>query len=169
MKSNWVRNFEKIVKPVVLVAVVIGLLFFGLSRESRAETFTEIGPLFASGEYSDGQALIIGERFDKYSIAVGYLTEQSINTRGQDGVFAMKPFSIEGMRNVNVYKKLNVGFGMAYFINTNRVLRYLPLLLPLLLLLLLLLLLPLLLLLLIVTGKPYIWIYCFIFLCPIRS
>lgn len=121
--TNWVRKLEAIIKPVYLVGLFILLILFAFAKEARAdEVSVELGATFLSGEYSEGQALILSERFGKYSVGVGYITEQYVTPRNSTRTFVMENVFIQGQRHVRLSDRFEFGLGVAYFNATNRAL-----------------------------------------------
>lgn len=120
--SNPTRKLEKIIKPVVLIAALLGLLTFGFCQETKADVRAEIGPAIASGEYTNGGVLRLSQDFGKFNIGLGYISEQDIEDRS-GRVFPTKPnLYLDVVRTVDIYKKWRGGVGVAFFNNTNRAL-----------------------------------------------
>jgi len=123
MKMNWTRKFESIVKPAYIVGAVLVLLMLGFCREAEADVAVEVGPTIASGEYTEGQALLFTEYFDnKYGLTLGYITDQVIEDRSETKFYARPNFFIQGNRYVGITERLYGGIGVAYFNSTNRAL-----------------------------------------------
>lgn len=120
--GNFIRRLEGKVKPWMLVAGLVGLLLLGFCKETRAETYVELGGTFASGESSDAAALVVGERFGNYTFSLGVMDKQSINTRTTQNIKTRQNGFFEAMRVTRPFSKLEVGLGGAYFMNTNRAL-----------------------------------------------
>ena len=121
-ESNLVRKFEKLVKPVLIIAAFMLLAFFGLSREAKADVSLELGATFLSGEYAQGQVLLLTEQFDRYSVGVGYITKQRVVDRSGTLYNIRENILIQAMRHIRITEKFNMGIGVAYFNGTNRAL-----------------------------------------------
>lgn len=122
-KKNWVRRLEAVVQPVYLVGLFILLMTLGFCKEGKTdEVSMEIGAAFLSGEYSEGQVLMFNERFDKYSIGVGFITDQEVTDRAEDTYFPQENIVLQGQRHVSLSDRFGLAFGAAYFNSTNRAL-----------------------------------------------
>lgn len=121
-ESNWVRKLEKAVKPIVIVGVFLALLMFGFCQEVKADVRLEVGPTFLSGEYAKGQVLILSEQFDRYSVGVGYISQQRVVDRSKTLYNLRENMYVFGTRHVRITSKFNLGLGVAYFNETNRAL-----------------------------------------------
>lgn len=122
-KSNWTRNFEKIVKPVFIISAFLLLLLWGLNQEARAETSVELGGTMLSGQYGQGTALILSETWkDKYSIGFGYITKQEVTDRSGTTYSLRENVFVQGVRHIDITEKFNLGLGASYFNDTNRAL-----------------------------------------------
>lgn len=102
---------------IVLVFVVILLAFFW--NEARSEVFVEAGGTVLSGETSKGAALILGQRFNRWEIAGGVLSEQECRCNYPEDL-DINMF-VQGQRIVK-WGGTRLGIGMAYWQNTNRAL-----------------------------------------------
>jgi hypothetical protein len=126
-ESNLTRKFEKIFKPAVLVGVFLALLLVGFCREARGEVTAEIGAPMLSGEYSKGVSLIITERWggpynSRYSVGMGYISEQEVTDRGENFHELRENLFIMAQRRVSFPIKgcpkhdcISLGLGPAYF------------------------------------------------------
>ncbi len=121
-ETNWVRKLEAAVKPIVLISALLLLVFYGFSREARADVSLEAGATFLSGEYAKGQTMILSEKFDRYSVSVGYITDQVVIDRSKTRNELRANIFLQAMRHVNITEKFNLGVGVAYFNGTNRAL-----------------------------------------------
>ena len=101
----------------IVLAFVVVLCFFAYKEANAFEA--EVGPGFLSGEYSEGGAAIITERFGKWSVGGGYVSKQTCHCRYpadlDENIF------FQGQRMFD-YKNAELGIGAAYFQNTNRAL-----------------------------------------------
>lgn len=107
------------IRGIYLVAAFLLLLVLGFCKEADAEVSIDIGPTFLSAEPGEGVFLLISERFEKYSIGVGYTSEQYCHctwaTDLEQNIF------VQGQRHVSL-GRIDMGLGMAYWQNTNRAL-----------------------------------------------
>jgi hypothetical protein len=108
-------------EAVAIVVAVILLFPGGRSCEAR-ETILELGAGFLSGEYSQGQAIILAQRFDKskYAVGLGVVGDQVCQCVEGEVILDTNAFFFAS-RQVH-WKRLEVGIGAAYWQNTNRVL-----------------------------------------------
>lgn len=101
-----------------ILAVFLVIMCFFFYKEANAVEL-EVGPGLLSGEYSEGQALIINERVGKWDIGGGYISKQYCHCTWpaalDENIF------FHGQRIVE-YKMAEIGIGAAYFQNTNRAL-----------------------------------------------
>jgi len=98
---------------------VISLLM--LSSLCRAEMSLEVGPMFLSGEYSEGGALILSERFDKYSVSLGYIMEQWVTPRTEPRTHIRENLFVQGQRHFDLSQKWELGVGVVYLNSISRV------------------------------------------------
>lgn len=114
-ESNWWRRVEAKIKPIYLVGLFLLLLLFAFWKEGRAEVSAEIGPTFASGEFSDGGALILSERFGDYEIGIGYLSEQRVVPRDEVETEVMENIVFQASRMVGLTESIELGIGVSMF------------------------------------------------------
>lgn len=120
-KKNLWRRLESLVQPLYLVGLFVLLLTLGFCKEGRAdEVSMELGAAFLSGEYSKGQVLFINERFDRYSIGLGVISDQEVTDRSGNTYFPEENIFLQGQRHVSLSQKFGLGIGAAYFNATNR-------------------------------------------------
>lgn len=112
---NIIRKIESYIKPVYIVGFFVFLLLVGLYREVRAETSVELGPTFLSGQFSEGAYLGLNERFNDYTVGVGYVSEQWVTPRSEGRTFVHEAVFLHGYRNVSLSQKFSLGFGVAYY------------------------------------------------------
>jgi hypothetical protein len=112
---NLWRKIEGFFKPWMMVVAFLLILIFGLSREANAETQVELGATFLSGEYSKGAALIIAERWDRYSLGMGYTYKQEVTDRRGDFYDVSENLFVHGQRHVDIWRELEFGVGVGYF------------------------------------------------------
>lgn len=111
-------------KPWMLIALFLVLLCVGFCRESKAEVSIEAGPVFVSGDYGKGGALILSERFKgKYEVHMGYVSETFVNTCNRpDCAFDMRENLFAGAQRITALGDFRLGIGIDYFQNVNRAL-----------------------------------------------
>lgn len=121
--ENWTRKLEAIFKPVYLVAAFLIVLLLFFAAESRADVQVEFGAGFLSGEFSQGGALILSERFgdNKYTLGLGYISEQEVTDRSGDFYEVRENLMVFAQRRV-CQRWLCLGIGAAYFNGINRAL-----------------------------------------------
>lgn len=112
------------IKGFWLVAGFFVLLMLAFCHEARSEVTIEAGPTFLSGDYADGGALIISERFlGRYEVHAGYIYKQQVDTCGRpDCKFDIEENIFFGAQRVAGWNRFKVGIGMDYFQNRNRAL-----------------------------------------------
>lgn len=122
-ESNWTRKLEAIVKPVTIIIAFLALLLFFFAKESKAEVQIEVGAGFLSGEFSQGGALLLTEKFGdgKYLLGMGYVSEQEVTDRSEDFYEVRENLFFMAQRRV-CQRWLCLGIGAAHFNNTNRAL-----------------------------------------------
>ena len=121
-KDNFIRKLEKVIKPIYIIGLFILVLLIGFCREAKADVSIEVGAGFLSGQHSEGISLILTEHFDnKYSVAIGYISEQWVEPRTEPRTFVREQVFIQGYRNVNIGKGFSLAVGIGYFNGTNRV------------------------------------------------
>ncbi len=97
------------------------LLLLLLAFNANAETTLEIGLAFASGDPGNA-VLILGERGEKYGIALGLMERHYVQADGEKHTIDPNMF-VEAMRFWQTPKKRwELGIGPAYFQNTSRAL-----------------------------------------------
>lgn len=108
-------------EAVAIVAAVI-LLFPAARSCDATETIFELGAAFLSGEYSQGQTIVLAKRFDqsKYAAGLGVVGDQLCQCIEGEVILDTNAFFFAS-RQVH-WKRLEVGIGAAYWANTNRVL-----------------------------------------------
>jgi len=75
-----------------------------------------------SGQYAKGQSLLLTERWDKYSIGVGYITKQEVTDRSGTTYYPRENVFVHGMRHITIHDRVELGLGVGYFNDTNRAL-----------------------------------------------
>ena len=109
-------------KPIYLI------LLFLFAREAKAQVHVELGPTNLSGEWAKGGALLLSERFGKYDIGIGYISEQTTHVTCGPHLPATSKCDFDIRENIFIhaqrivkYKRCELGIGPAYFQNTSRV------------------------------------------------
>jgi len=125
VKMNLWRRFEAVVKPQYIVAAFVVLVLVGFCHEARAEVEpgvqVELGVGFLSGDYSEGQALLLTETFaNKYSIGIGVFTEQWVVPRTEPLTRVPQTAMVQAYRNVRISENFGLGLGVAYWNGTSR-------------------------------------------------
>lgn len=118
---NLWRKVEEIVKPWMIVLGFVVLMMVGFCHEAKAEIKTEIGVGLLSGEYSQGQAGIISERWvgGKYAVGLGVISRQEVTDRGGN-LHKLRPnLFVFAQRRVTL-GDWSFGLGPAYLNSTNR-------------------------------------------------
>ena len=90
-----------------------------LCGSALADTTLEIGQGWASGDPGNA-AVILGERNDKYGVAMGVIERHYVYADGQRHTLDRNMFI--DVQRFWQYKKFEFGLGPAYFQNTNRAL-----------------------------------------------
>jgi hypothetical protein len=122
-KTNLWRKFEAVVKPVTIVLAFVGLLLVGFCNEAKADVGVELGAGFLSGEPSKGAVLYVEERFDnKFSIGVGYISEQWVTPRTEPKTFVRENLWVQGTRYVTIKGGFELSAGISYWNGTSRAL-----------------------------------------------
>lgn len=122
--TNWTRKLEAVVKPVAIIAVFLGVLTFGFYKEAKADVQLEVGAGFLSGEFSQGGALVLSERFGpngRYALGMGYISEQEVTDRSEDFYEVRENLFVFAQRRV-CQRWMCLGIGAAHFNGTNRAL-----------------------------------------------
>lgn len=111
-------------RPVYLVALFLAVLLLAFCHESKAEVSIEAGPVFMSGDYAKGGALILSERFyGKYEVHLGYVSETFVQTcERPDCAFDNRENLFAGVQRVAGWERFKLGIGVDYFQNQNRAL-----------------------------------------------
>lgn len=109
--------FDENVKGSLIVGGFLLLLLFGFCHETKAETSFEVGPAVLSSDYAEGGMFAINERFGKYELGMGYVSEQVVH-----GIDIRENLFVEAKRVVKFGEKFEMALGPAYFQNTNRAL-----------------------------------------------
>lgn len=123
MSNRW-RDFEKVVKPVFLIATLLGLLFFAWAKEAKGDMHLELGAPFLSGEFAEGATLMVEERRGRWGCGMTYITEQRVRPRN-DPPQDLKPnLGIHCLRYATLGDRdqWEFGVGPAYWNSTNRAL-----------------------------------------------
>jgi hypothetical protein len=120
-------------RPLYIILLFLLLFFYWVSAE--ADVTLEVGPTNLSGDWAGGAA-ILSERFGKYELGIGYISEQEVSlrtfslsdpscTRITDGYnrcdFEIRENIFVHAQRIVKYKKCELGIGPAYFSNTSRV------------------------------------------------
>ena len=121
---------------IFIIGFFLLLFLYLAAREVRAEIQLELGPTNLSGDWAEGGALLLSERFGKYDFAIGYISEQKVNlrtfslhdpscTKITDGFnrcnFVIRENIFVHAQRIVKYKKCEMGIGPAWFQNTSRV------------------------------------------------
>ena len=104
--------------------LTLALLLFTFNV--NAETRIEAGPTYLSDESSDGYMIVVSERFDRWDLGIGHVSEQDVlpgweKRHGYGRVHLKRNSFIYGQR-IWTKGKFELGLGLAYFDNTNRAL-----------------------------------------------
>ena len=106
--------------------IVISLCCFFVG-ESKAGIQIEIGPANVSGDWV-GAALVLSERFGKYDLGIGYVSEQDINVTCGPHLPATSKCDFDVKENIFVhvqrifrFKRCEFGIGPSYWQNTSRI------------------------------------------------
>lgn len=120
---NLWRTLEGIAKPVGLILAFLLLLLFFFYKEAHADVQIEVGAGLLSGEFSQGGALVLDERFvdGKYALGIGYISEQEVTDRAGDLYEVRENLFVFAQRRV-CQRWLCLGIGAAHFNGTNRAL-----------------------------------------------
>lgn len=103
------------------IATLLLCLFAGTAA---ADLRLEVGPTVLSGELSFGQTVIIGERVGQWDFGLGWINNQVVlpgweSDHGLPPVLLQKNLFIHAVRFVDI-KRVEIGFGVAYFAHTSR-------------------------------------------------
>lgn len=116
------------IKPIYLIGLFLLLLFYLFYQEAKADVHVEIGPTWLSGEFADGGTLLLSERFGRYDVGIGYVSEQSVTTACGPGLPRSVRCDFDVRENIFVqaqrivkYKRCEMGIGPAVFQNRSRV------------------------------------------------
>ena len=110
-------------KPAYIIAAFLALLCLAFCHESRAEVSIEAGAVFMSGDYAQGGTLILAERFGRYEVHIGYVSETFVQTCGRpDCAFDNRENIFVGAQRIVGWDRFKLGIGTAYWQNTNRAL-----------------------------------------------
>lgn len=127
--SNFTRNLEKLIKPILLIAAFILVFLFGFYREAHAETQVEVGAGLLSGQYSKGPTILATERWggplgSRYAVGMGYIYKQEVTDRRGYFYKLSENLFVFVQRRVCFVDgdHLCLGMGPAYFNATNRAL-----------------------------------------------
>ncbi len=114
-------------KPIYLILLFLFALFYLFAREAKAQVHVEIGATNISGDWVGG-AIVLSERFGKYDVGIGYVSEQDIHVTCGPHLPATSKCDFDIRANIFVhaqrivkYKRCEMGIGPAYFQNTSRV------------------------------------------------
>lgn len=99
----------------MMVLAFLVILLFGFYKEANAEINVEAGGTFLSGEYSEGQMLVLNETWDKWRLGMGIVTEQEVTDRHGNFHEVRENLFIHGQRLVSITKNLDFGLGVGYF------------------------------------------------------
>ncbi len=123
-------NWDKIAKwlpwnnptGASIFILVLIVLFFVMPTCESAETTLEGGISILSNEYSDGQYLIIEERFadGRYGLALGIVGEQVCKCR--EGQINIDANLFVSAMIYSRWKRFELGLGPSYWANKNRAL-----------------------------------------------
>ena len=93
----------------------------------QAHADIELGPTNISGDWV-GAALMLSDRFGKYDISVGHVSQQIINVTCGDPLPKSDKCEFDIRENIFIqgqrifrYKRCEFGLGVAYFQNTSRI------------------------------------------------
>lgn len=113
--------FNNPAPALVLIAAFI-VLFFSIRSCEASETMLEAGVGFLSAEYSQGQYILVSERFaeGKYEVGFGVWGDQECKCNEGRVDLDTNGFFF-AQRNV-FYKRFEMGLGFGYWQNTNRAL-----------------------------------------------
>ena len=123
-KKNLTRSIEAVIRPVFMVLALVGLLFMAFAKEGKAEMTAELGAPFLSGEFAEGAALFLEQRWDKWGCGMGYLTEQVVRPRTEPKQDVRPNLWVQCQRYATMGSRdqWEFGVGPAYFNSTNRAL-----------------------------------------------
>ncbi len=114
-------------KPIYLVLLFLLLIFYLFDREAKAQVQIELGPTNISGDWA-GAALMLSERFGKYDVGIGYVSEQRATVTCGPSLPAIPKCAFDIRENIFIsaqrivkYKHCEMGIGPAWFQNTSRV------------------------------------------------
>ncbi len=114
-------------RPIYLVVLFLLLLFYLFAKEASAEVQLELGATNLSGDWAGG-ALLLSERFGKYDLGIGYVSEQSVTVTCGPHLPAIPKCDFDIRENIFIhaqrivkYKRCEMGIGPAWFQNTSRV------------------------------------------------
>ena len=113
---------------IFIIGLFVLLFFYLAAREVKAEVQVEIGPTNLSGDWAKGGALLLSERFGKYDIGIGYISEQTANVTCGPHLPKTSRCDFDIRENIFIqaqrivtYKRCELGIGPAWFQNTSRV------------------------------------------------
>ena len=109
-------------KPIYLI-----VLFLLFASESKAGIQIELGPTNISGDWVGG-AIVLSERFGKYDVGIGYVSEQDINVtcgppllKSDKCDFYVKENIFVQAQRIFEFKRCEFGIGPSYWQNTSRI------------------------------------------------
>ena len=94
-------------------------MFLLLCSPVFADSNIELGPTYLSGDSAHGQYVLVEERFYKFGIGLGYISEQRVET---GDLFHLDPNIFVSVQRYFELGPVEIGVGPAYFQNRNRAL-----------------------------------------------
>ena len=115
-------------KPIYLIVLFLFALFYLFAREAKADVQLELGPTNLSGDWAEGGGLLLSERFGRYDLGIGYISEQRVNVTCGPHLPKTSRCDFDIRENIFIhaqrivkYKKCEMGIGPTWFQNTSRV------------------------------------------------
>jgi len=120
-------NNNKSALYAIFALIALAVLFWANRSEADEVTRLEIGPTVLSGQYSDGVAVMVSEIFnDRYLIGFGLIGQQTGKFNEGDvqvgnNIMLQAQFLVQGPDKWAWARQIELGLGLAYFQETNRV------------------------------------------------